>query len=65
MQLKLLKKGDLFNEQSFFTDITPKYTVKSLGFVTLYKIKRSDFFYLIRKSQEDYEKFIKIKDDII
>ncbi|CAD8049826.1 unnamed protein product [Paramecium sonneborni] len=60
-----LKKGETLGEYQFFTGLQPKCSALSLGFSSLYQIKRADFINLIRYNQKDFEKFHNIKDTIV
>ncbi|CAK71158.1 unnamed protein product (macronuclear) [Paramecium tetraurelia] len=63
--LATFKKGETFGEYQFFTGLQPKFSALSVGFCSLYQIKRSEFINLIRYNQKDFEKFHNIKDTIV
>ena len=62
--LKTLTKGETFGEISFFSDQERETCAKSVDFTTFYCINKNDFLSLIRKFDEDYQKFCEIKDSI-
>ena len=43
IRIKKLLKGDSFNEYSFFSNETYDFTIRAIGYVTIYKLKREDF----------------------
>ncbi|CAD8053888.1 unnamed protein product [Paramecium primaurelia] len=63
--LATVKKGETLGEYQFFTGLQPKFSALSVGFSSLYQIKRSEFINLIRYNQKDFEKFHNIKDTIV
>ncbi|EAR98200.3 cyclic nucleotide-binding domain protein (macronuclear) [Tetrahymena thermophila SB210] len=62
--IKQLKSNDLFGELSFFSGQTRKACARSINLSTLYKIDRNDFINLIKDSQEDFERFKMIEEQI-
>lgn len=62
--LKTLKEKEVFGEISFFSDQERKACAKSVDYTSAFKLKKDDFFCLLRKYPYDYEKFCKIKDSI-
>ena len=46
--LQVLKKGDSFGTESFFTGAERNYAIRSLEFSTLLMIKRNDFTNLLQ-----------------
>jgi len=48
IRIKKLQVGDYFNDVSFFTDQPDDFSARSIGFSTVYKIKRSNFYNIIK-----------------
>lgn len=51
--------------QSFLSGVKAPEKYKSIGFANLYLLKRDDFIAIIRGFPTDFEKYCKMKDDII
>ncbi|EGR34467.1 hypothetical protein IMG5_010550 [Ichthyophthirius multifiliis] len=64
IQIKILKQGDSFGENNFFTQINRSYCIRSFEFTKLLYIKRDDFLDLIKDFPDDYEMFCMIKEYI-
>lgn len=64
LSLKILNKGDIFGEISFFSDQERRSCARSIDFTTVYIIKRDEFLNLLEKYPRDYQKFCEIKDNI-
>jgi len=44
VRIKKLNEGDSFNESAFFSNITDDFSVRAINYVTVYKVKRDDFY---------------------
>ena len=62
--IKTLEKGDNFGEISFFSDKERESCARSIDFTSAYMIKQVDFLHLIKKYDQDYQRFCEIKDNI-
>ena len=62
--IKVLRKGQLFGEATFFMGINHTYTAKSLNFCVVQKLDRRAFLDLIKDSQYDIEVFCHIRDEM-
>lgn len=60
--IKKLSKGDIFGELNFLTGVGYIMQARSCSFATILKITRNDCLKILRKNQDDYEKFLYIKD---
>ena len=65
MKVKNLENGDSFNELAFFSNIVDDFSVRAVDYVTVYKLKREDFYYIIKENKSDLEIFNMFKDDFI
>ena len=62
--LQILKKGELFGEISFFTELPRETTARCATFASFYAIKRQRFIEILKENSEDYEIFCQIKDNV-
>jgi len=65
IRIKTLKVGDYFNDVSFFSDQPDDFSARSIGFSTVFKIKRTKFHELIRENESDIQTFCKYKEDFL
>jgi len=65
VKVKNLENGDSFNELAFFSNIVDDFSVRAVDYVTVYKLKREDFYYIIKENKSDLEIFNMFKDDFI
>lgn len=60
----MIKPGEIFGNQSFFTSEKRETSLRSRNFSTVLEIKQKDFLKTVMKTPEDYERFIFIKEQI-
>ncbi|EAR88402.3 cation channel family protein (macronuclear) [Tetrahymena thermophila SB210] len=63
--IKILKKGQIFGELSFFSGIPRQASARSVNLSTLYKIRRDQFIEILKENTEDFERFKMMQDQII
>ncbi len=56
-KIKILKKGDILGDISFFSDRTAELTAKSLNVINLVYLSKEDFLRVISKYPIDQEKY--------
>lgn len=59
-----LKKGDLFNERSFFSQQRTNYSAVSKNLATVLCLRRDDCLALLKKYNKDFQIFQEFKDKI-
>ena len=62
--LKTLKTNDCFGELSFFSDQERSTCARSTDFTSAYLIKKEDFLKILKKYDNDHQRFCQIKDSI-
>ena len=65
MLLRNLKKGDIFCECEFFTELHPQYYARATKETTILYIKKRDFLELLTKYPIDNVKLICLKNNYI
>lgn len=60
-----IKEGQVFGELAFFSGQTRGVSAQSSDFTSLLYIKREDFLNTLKKFPNDYERYCKIKDQIL
>lgn len=63
--LRKLTTGDCFGELGFFSGQPRESSARSLEFISVFMIKRSDFLEIIKENEDDYQKFCMIRDQIM
>ncbi|CAD8122122.1 unnamed protein product [Paramecium sonneborni] len=64
-QLAQMGTGDSFGEYSFFSGDLRQASVKTKGFVQLYKIEQCKFVQLIQQNKSDHERYVFIKHSLL
>ena len=67
-RIKVFEKNESFGHLSFFTGCTRDFSIRSMDYCQLAKIKQEDFIKLLKsqnKSDEDFQAFCMIRDKIM
>ena len=63
--ISTIKKGQVFGEMGFFTGQYRRVSAQSKDFSSLLCISREDFLNTLKKFPQDYERYCKIRDEIL
>jgi len=64
MLVAVTKPGECFGTVGFFTGLETTSTAVSNKFSTVMKIDRNTMLEILKEDEQDYEKFIELKDKI-